>query len=71
MDTISLILSVVKIVVVMAWVYALLRVMGHASKWVKIGGIIALFVIIQIAISFPIDAPIMKESTGCSDGDAT
>jgi branched-chain amino acid transport system permease protein len=62
MDALNLLLSVVKIVAVLAWVYGLLRVMGHASKWVKVGGIIALFLIVQFAISVPLgDSPIMND----------
>src|SRR3990172_1327666 len=62
MDVINLLLSVVKIVAVLAWIYGLLRVMGNASKWVKIAGIVILFVIVQLAISVPIgDSPILND----------
>ena len=54
-----LIISIVKIAAVIAWIYALLRVMGHASRWVKIAGIVALFGIVQLAISLPFDSPIL------------
>ena len=60
LDPFSLLISIVKIAVVMAWVYGLLRVMGHASKWVKIGGVIALFAVVQIAILFPLNSPILN-----------
>lgn len=56
-----LIISIVKIAVVIAWIYGLLRVMGHASKWVKIAGIIILFGIVQLAISVPVgDSPLLN-----------
>ena len=54
MNPFSLVISIVKIVAVLAWLYGLLRVMGHASRWVKIAGIIAAFGIIQLAISVPL-----------------
>ena len=60
MDTLNLLLSVVKIVAVLAWVYGLLRVMGHANKWVKIGGIVVAFAVIQIALIFPGNEPILN-----------
>ncbi|MCL4505245.1 MAG: branched-chain amino acid ABC transporter permease [Chloroflexi bacterium] len=61
LDPLSLLISIVKIAAVMAWVYGLLRVMGHASKWVKIGGIIALFAVVQLAISINVgDSPILN-----------
>jgi branched-chain amino acid transport system permease protein len=54
LNPVSIVISIVKIAAVLAWVYGLLRVMGSASKWVKIAGIIAAFGIIQLAISVPI-----------------
>ena len=50
MDIYFLIMSIVKIAGVLAWVYGLLRVMNHESKWVKLAGIIFLFGIVQVAI---------------------
>ena len=50
MDFYFLIVSIVKIVAVLAWVYMLLRVMGNASKWIKIAGIVVLFAVVQAAI---------------------
>lgn len=62
MDVVNLLFSGVKIVVVLAWIYGLLRVMGHASKWVKLGGIVVLFLIVQLFISVPIfGSPIMND----------
>ena len=62
MNPISLGISIIKIAAVLAWVYGLLRVMGHASKWVKIVGIIVAFGIVQLAISVPIgDSPILND----------
>jgi branched-chain amino acid transport system permease protein len=62
MDIFFLVVSVVKIAAVLAWVYGLLRVMGHANKWVKIAGIIVLFGIVQLAISVPVgDSPILND----------
>ena len=62
MNPVSLGVSVIKIVAVLAWVYGLLRVMGHTSKWVKIIGIIVAFGIVQLAISVPVgDSPIMND----------
>ncbi|MCS7061789.1 MAG: branched-chain amino acid ABC transporter permease [Anaerolineae bacterium] len=46
--------SVVKIVAVLGWLYGLLQVMAHASRWVKIAGIVIAFGIIQIAFSLRI-----------------
>jgi len=46
--------SVVKIVAVLGWLYGLLQVMAHASRWVKIIGIIAAFGVIQIAFTLKI-----------------
>ncbi|HEY3291517.1 MAG TPA: branched-chain amino acid ABC transporter permease [Anaerolineae bacterium] len=57
-----MLLSIVKIAAVIAWVYGLLKVMGHASKWVKIAGIIFLFGIIQLAISIPLgESPLLSD----------
>jgi branched-chain amino acid transport system permease protein len=62
MDPLSLGISIIKIGAVLAWVYGLLRVMGHTSKWVKIAGIIVAFGIVQLAISVPIgDSPILND----------
>jgi branched-chain amino acid transport system permease protein len=43
--------SVVKIAALMAWIYGVLWVLGHHSKWVKIIGIVAAFGVIQLALS--------------------
>lgn len=46
--------SVVKIVAILAYLYGLLWVLGHKNKWVKIGGIVLAFAIIQGALSINI-----------------
>jgi branched-chain amino acid transport system permease protein len=58
--------SIVKIAAVLAWVYGLLRVMGNASKLIKIVGIIVLFGIVQAAILLKIgdDAILNSFDTG-------
>ena len=45
-----LLLSTVKIVAVIAWIFGLLRVLGAKSKWVKILGMVAAFGIIQVLL---------------------
>jgi branched-chain amino acid transport system permease protein len=45
-----LLVSIFKIAIVLAYLYGLLTVLGHPSKKVKIGGVIAAFAIIQIAL---------------------
>ena len=60
-NPVFLLVTLIKIVAVIAWIYGLLRVIGHASKWVKIGGIIVAFLIVQLAISVPIGgSPILN-----------
>jgi len=51
MDIYFLVISVVKIVAILAYIYGLLWAMGHSSKIVKIVGIIVAFGIIQLALS--------------------
>jgi branched-chain amino acid transport system permease protein len=47
-------LSIVKIAGILAYLYLLLKVLGSASKWVKILGIAGAFVIIQLALTVTI-----------------
>jgi branched-chain amino acid transport system permease protein len=47
-------ITIFKIVIVLAYVYGLLWVMGRTTRWVKVVGIIAAFAIIQAAISIKI-----------------
>ncbi len=47
-----LFISLIKIVAIVLYVYALLRVMGSASTWVKLGGIVVAFALIQAAFIF-------------------
>jgi branched-chain amino acid transport system permease protein len=61
MDPTFLILSIVKIVAVVAFFYGLLKIMGHSSIWVKAAGIIGAFMIVQLALSVPVgDSPILN-----------
>ena len=47
-------ITIVKIIAVLAWIYGLLWVIGHKSRWVKIVGIVVAFGIIQLALSIQI-----------------
>jgi branched-chain amino acid transport system permease protein len=49
-----LIISILKIASVLAWIYGLLWTLGHASRSVKVLGIILGFGVIQLAFSVPI-----------------
>jgi hypothetical protein len=42
--------SIVKIVVILAYLYGLLWVLGHKKTWVKIAGVVAAFGIVQLAL---------------------
>jgi branched-chain amino acid transport system permease protein len=46
-----LILSIVKIVAIIAYLYGLMRFMGHPKLWVKIVGVLGAFAIIQLALT--------------------
>jgi branched-chain amino acid transport system permease protein len=46
-----LLISIVKIVAVLAYIYGLMRILAHPSIWVKIAGLIVAFGIIQLALS--------------------
>lgn len=57
-----LIISIVKIFAILAYLYALLWAMGHASRIVKIAGIVLAFGIIQVALSVTVgDTQIMND----------
>lgn len=43
--------SIIKIVAMIAWIYGLMWVLGHRNWWVKVGGVIAAFGIIQLALT--------------------
>ncbi|MGD0004054.1 MAG: branched-chain amino acid ABC transporter permease [Anaerolineaceae bacterium] len=43
--------SIIKILAMIAWIYGLMWVLGHRNWWVKVGGVIAAFGIIQLALS--------------------
>lgn len=45
-----LLLSIVKIGALLAYIYGLLWALGHSSKWIKIGGLILAFGVIQLAL---------------------
>jgi len=51
MDILFLVLSIVKIIAVLGYIYGLLWVLGHSNRWIKLGGIVAAFGVIQIALS--------------------
>jgi branched-chain amino acid transport system permease protein len=51
MDIFFLVLSIVKILAVLAYIYGLMWVLGHANRWVKIGGVILAFALIQVCLS--------------------
>ncbi|HPH98360.1 MAG TPA: branched-chain amino acid ABC transporter permease [Anaerolineaceae bacterium] len=51
MDTFFLVASLVKIIAILAYIYGLLWVMGHANRWVKIGGIVLAFAVVQLALT--------------------
>jgi branched-chain amino acid transport system permease protein len=51
MDIASLLLSVVKILAILAWVYGVLWVLGRKPLWAKIVGIIAAWGIIQLGLT--------------------
>lgn len=51
MDFYFLVVSVVKIIAIMGFIYGMLWVLGHSSKWVKVVGIVAAFGIVQLALS--------------------
>ena len=43
--------SIVKIVALMVYLWALLRILAHPKWWVKVIGVIAAFGIVQIALT--------------------
>lgn len=47
-----LVLSIVKISAILVYVYLLMVVLGHSSKWVKAAGVVAAFAVVQFALSF-------------------
>ncbi len=47
-----LIISIVKITALVFYLYGLLVVLGQANRWVKIGGAVLFFLIVQFALSF-------------------
>jgi branched-chain amino acid transport system permease protein len=62
LNIVFLIISIFKIVLVLGYLYALLWVMGNSSKWIKIGGILFAFAIVQAALSIQFgDTQIMND----------
>jgi branched-chain amino acid transport system permease protein len=57
-----LVVSILKIVGIMAWIYGVVTALGHPSLWIKLGGLLGAFAIVQIAISVPIGgAPLFSD----------
>jgi branched-chain amino acid transport system permease protein len=54
MNLAFLVVSILKIVGIIAWIYGVVRALGHPSRWVKLAGILGGFGIVQIAISVPL-----------------
>lgn len=46
--------SVLKIAAILAWVYALIKVLGQSSPWMKLAGLFGVFAVVQLAISVPL-----------------
>jgi len=46
--------SILKIAAIIGWVYGVAWVLGQSSRWMKIGGMVAAFGIVQLAISLPV-----------------
>ncbi|MEN6409918.1 MAG: branched-chain amino acid ABC transporter permease [Anaerolineaceae bacterium] len=51
-----LVLSIVKIVAILAYLYGLLKILDHPNKWVRIVGILLAFGIVQAALSIKFDS---------------
>ncbi len=47
----ELFFSILKIVAILAYLYGLLKVLGHPSIWVKVGGVVVAFAIIQVMLT--------------------
>ena len=57
-----LVISILKIVGIMAWIYGVVRALGHRSQWVKLAGLVWGFGIVQIALSVrSAAAPILSD----------
>ena len=46
--------SILKIVGIIAWIYGVVRALGHPSHWVKLAGIVGGWGVVQLALSVPI-----------------
>ncbi len=46
-----LLVSIFKIVAILAWIYGLLWALGQDSRWIKVSGALAAFGVVQIALS--------------------
>lgn len=51
-----LFLSIVKIVAILAYLYGLLKILDHPSKWVRVVGVLVAFGIVQAALSIKFDS---------------
>jgi branched-chain amino acid transport system permease protein len=61
MDLTFIIGSIIKIGLLLAYLYGLMKAMGHKNWLVKIGGVAAAFLVIQLALTIPIgDSPILS-----------
>ena len=49
-----LVVSILKIVGIIAWIYGVVRALGHPSQWVKLAGIVGSLRLVQLALSVPI-----------------
>jgi branched-chain amino acid transport system permease protein len=49
-----IVISMFKIVAIVAWIYGLVWALGQSSRWVKLAGIVLAFGVIQLAISVPL-----------------
>ncbi len=47
-------LSIVKVLVVLAYIYVLLWVLGRSALWMKILGLLATFAVVEVALNVPI-----------------
>ncbi len=45
-------LSITKIAGILVYLYALLVILGHPSRWVKVAGVVGAFALVQFALSF-------------------
>ncbi len=57
-----IVVSILKLVGIMAWVYGITWSLGHSSPWVKAAGVLGAFGIVQLALSLPIGgSPLLSD----------